>query len=528
MKKKPKKVAKPVKKTPKKVAKKTAKIQKKTPKKVAKKSVPKKVIKKPVKKTKRQQRVAEFAQSLITKQVLEEKKQIKPYPVLQGGHSTRATMLIPLLRDLVKKKIISDWLINVGHHRNANIYVERNFTIEDELLSVREDVLLTIYERFPDGTIGEAKLPIITTDPEEAKQQILDAKETCSYARKKEFMLPDPIEDIVFPQSFDERMLHESFSGNGMHVPQQIYQRVKTILSPIADVKTNSFEILTSAGTIRVINSNGVDISYHKTSIYFEAVLTCKGESEFVLIRAAVSPEQLDIESLLLQQVQIARDAAIAKPNPGFSGDVVISGQSVTEVFASLTELNPLMLHTSAKMAHMGISSLKIGQQIGNFTGETLTLTSNPALPLGLLTAPIDDEGTPLRPVELIRNGIFTSYMATSRYAQYLHVPVTGNFSNIQINAGATREQHLRGNNYFEVASFSWFHPNPITGDFAAEIRLGYHWVNGKKFPFHGGAFSGNLFKNILHVRFSKEITQSGYYYGPRTILFKNAHISKL
>jgi predicted Zn-dependent protease len=149
-------------------------------------------------------------------------------------------------------------------------------------------------------------------------------------------------------------------------------------------------------------------------------------------------------------------------------------------------------------------------------------------LPLGLGTAPVDEEGTPLRLVELIRNGLFANYLATARYAQILGVPTTGGLSNVQVAAGATREQHLRGNNYLEIVSFSWFNPNSFSGDFSAEIRLGYRWINGRRTPVRGGTFTGNLFKNILNVRFSKEVMQSGQYYGPRALLFKNGAITPM
>ncbi len=140
---------------------------------------------------------------------------------------------------------------------------------------------------------------------------------------------------------------------------------------------------------------------------------------------------------------------------------------------------------------------------------------------------PVDEDGTALSTVDLIRNGVFVEHIATSRYAQYLDKPVTGNLTNVYVHPGATREEHLRGNNYFEIVGFSWFHPDPFSGDFSAEIRLGYRWINGKKTAVRGGTFTGNIFQNILSARFSKETTQSGNYYGPRTILFKNGIVTK-
>ena len=174
-----------------------------------------------------------------------------------------------------------------------------------------------------------------------------------------------------------------------------------------------------------------------------------------------------------------------------------------------------------------GLSQLEHGKPLGDFLGEPFTITSNPHLPLGTLTVPVDEEGTPLHPIELIRTGVFVNHIATTRYAQHMDLPTTGMVSNIHISDGATREEHLRGHNYVEIVSFSWFNPDPFSGDFSAEVRLGYKWERGKRTPFKGGHFTGNVFKNILHARFSKEVMQEAHYYGPRAVLFKEAVVTK-
>lgn len=513
-------------------------LQRKRPKpaKKQKKILRKRQAKESVAKRPRKQTDIDYVQQLQQPETPEPEKRVIKYPVLPGGDSERIKMLLPILRDLVKKGVVSDWVLNFTHNRGANIYVQRNGEAEDELSSIREDIQVIIYERYSDGSMGEARIPIITNDPGEAKQQVLDAKTTCASTKKPWFPLPEPQEGIELPRSYDERMLASVFEGNGAAIPRAMHQQVRATMQALSDVKMNCCELHASAGTVRVISSTGVDISFHKTIVYLEVVMTCRsakpgdksGEREYTFNLLAVSPEQLDIQAILLQQAQIARDATTAEPNPGFVGDVVLSGRSVTEFFAPHHDVNPLVLHTSAKIHHMGLSCFTIGQPIGQFTsGEPITISTNPGLPLGLYTMPVDEDGTPLSTVELVRNGLFVNYLATARYAHYLGVPPTGNLTNVHINPGATREEHLRGNNYFEIVSFSWFNPNPLSGDFSAEIRLAYRWVDGRKTPVRGGMFTGNVFTNILAARFSKEIMQSGAYYGPRAVLFKSATINR-
>ncbi len=466
---------------------------------------------------------AQFQQPVIVE------KKIPKYPTLQGADSERIKILLPILKEMVKKGLIHDWIVNFTYVKGSNIYMH-GYETEDEIISLREDMLVTIYEQFPDKSIGDARIPIITTDPVVMKQQLLEAKTTCSSSRKPFFELPEPKEGIELPKGYDEKLLHELFSSDNK-TPKLLSQQIKSLMQTTTEVKLNACEVHATAGTIRVINSKGVDLSFHKTSILLEAVLSCKAEKverEYYFSRSAVSPEQLDIQSILQLKIKIAKDATIAQHNTGFTGDVILSGHAVMEFFSPHHDVNPLVLHTSARLKYMGLSSFELGKSIGQLTGgEPITISTYPSLPMGLATMPIDDEGTHLLPVDLIRNGVFVQHLATQSYAQYLGVPATGSLTNVYVHPGATREEHLRGSNYFEIVSFSWFNPNPLSGDFSAEIRLAYRWINGKKTAVRGGTFIGNVFKNILSVRLSKEITQAGTYYGPRTILFKNAVVTK-
>ena len=58
---------------------------------------------------------------------------------------------------------------------------------------------------------------------------------------------------------------------------------------------------------------------------------------------------------------------------------------------------------------------------------------------------------------------------------------------------------------HVEIVSFSWFNPDPITGDFATEIRLGYVVDGQGRRPFKGGLLIGNVLDALANVRWSRE-----------------------
>jgi len=118
------------------------------------------------------------------------------------------------------------------------------------------------------------------------------------------------------------------------------------------------------------------------------------------------------------------------------------------------------------------------------------------------------------------------TFAASQRYAEYLHIPATGAFGNIELPPGTTPASDLLAEPYVEIVRFSWFNPDPITGDFASEIRFGYIVENGVRKPFRGGQLVGNYMDALADVRWSKETIFGGGYLGPHTARFNHLRIS--
>lgn len=529
------------------VVKKPMKIKKAAPKKSMRKPVKKVAVKKTVAKKAKSAKVAArtsrakertkaraaLAQRLANTPVaapVEERKPIPKYPLVQGADSERVRTLIPLLREAVRKRTITDWRINLAHTRSANLYLGQELVLEDDQRAVREDVILTVYRRDADGLMGEAQVPIVKNDPDSMRDAIAVAADLASVARKPAFSLPEPVEGLVFPHGYDMHMLEAFLAGDGGKVPRAVLEDLRTQVALVRDVKLAAAEILASTATIRVVNSNGVDVSFHRTGLLIDITFTSKGktdEQEFHWMVDVVSPDQLDLRNTIPREAQRARDALVAASNTGFVGGVLLSGEALRDYVVPSGGVGPILLHAHARLKAMGVSRLALGEKVGHFNGEPFTISSNPALPLGAFSMPVDEEGVALTQYDIVRTGVFSQWVAGPRYAAELKVPLTGNVANVYLHAGATREEHLRGNAYLEIVSFSWFNPDMVSGDYSAEIRLGYLWQNGRSTPIRGGHLVGNVFKDLCDARFSREVMQSGRYYGPRTVLLRNGTVTR-
>jgi PmbA protein len=128
----------------------------------------------------------------------------------------------------------------------------------------------------------------------------------------------------------------------------------------------------------------------------------------------------------------------------------------------------------------------------------------------------------PAQRVEIINRGILSRFWATQRHAEYLDIAATGAFGNMEIAPGSTPFEGLfRGEGpTYHIVAFSAMDPDPLTGNFVGEIRLGYEIEKGQRSPIRGGSISGNLFEVLAKATLSSETMFMGDYLGPRGMRF--------
>jgi predicted Zn-dependent protease len=243
--------------------------------------------------------------------------------------------------------------------------------------------------------------------------------------------------------------------------------------------------------------------------------------SEMTRRRAA----DIDIEAEVAQRAQSTIDLLQAAPAADYTGPVVLRGETLANFMCGDTVLtdNGLFAVLGSAQSKFGqLSKWEIGQSIfrGDVIGDPLTLWATRQLPYGTQSNSFDEEGLPAQRVLLVDENRLAAFSASQRYADYLALPPTGAFGNIELPPGRTAQADLLAEPYVEIISFSWFNPDPITGDFATEIRLGYVRDGSGRHPFKGGLLIGNVLDALANVRWSKETGFYGNYLGPAAARF--------
>ena len=177
--------------------------------------------------------------------------------------------------------------------------------------------------------------------------------------------------------------------------------------------------VATSAGSVVIVNSNGVRAQFSGTSAVAETKCVAPIASGYA---EAYSRRFAEIDTAAVG----AR--ATAKANdPGELGTPDVGDWTVIVEPAALGELIAFLLpHFSAQRVYEGASFLAdgLGRQ---YVGENVTLTDDYAHPLFAL-CPFDGEGSPTQRVTLIENGIAKDFVTDMEWAERLDRHNTGHY----------------------------------------------------------------------------------------------------
>jgi predicted Zn-dependent protease len=309
-------------------------------------------------------------------------------------------------------------------------------------------------------------------------------------------------------------------------VAEHAVQQLGKALDQEPDVRLSSAEAFVEERHISLENSRGLSASQVETNMLLDFVLLATGSGDEMESHIAIERRRatdVDVAALAQRQAQYARDALIAAPPQTGTFPVVVSDDALAELVMSGGD-SPLVFRSSAQVKYQQMTPWETGKSIfpQPSGGDPFTLYSNAVLPFGTHSSRFDSDGFPGERQRIVNDGVLERFWARHRYAQYLHIPATGNFANMEIAPGSHPfESLLQGDGpLYHIVAFSAMSPDPITGDFVGEIRLGYELHGGQARPIKGGSISGNLFAALSTAQLSQEMAFLGDYQGPRSMRF--------
>jgi PmbA protein len=435
-------------------------------------------------------------------------------------------MLDKIISELKTRKDFAGWSVRHIRSRGAQVYlvpsgIEAEREVSDE--KYRIDVLRST--KTPDGSAAMGSGPATVLSGGDITAAIDEASLIAGLVSNPPYGMPGPasLPDVALV----DKLIKEDAAKVCVDTMKQIQQNAK-----FDDVRLTSAESFAETEAVHLVNNRGIDSEQEGTRINIEFVLQGrKGERNSEMFTAITRrrASDLNLAETITSRAQYTRDLLEPSPPPNWEGQVIMRKDALAN-FLCGDELAVSVVGTLAagESKYAKVSPWEIGKSIfrGEVKGDPLNLWANRTVPFGNRSDQFDAEGIPAQRVEIIRENVLSTFACSQKYADYLNIPATGDFGNTEVTAGQTKAQDLLDEPYVEVVMFSWFNPDPISGDFASEIRLGYFVENGKVMPFKGGQLIGNVVDALANVTWSAETGFYGSYLGPHTARFSGLKVT--
>jgi len=422
-------------------------------------------------------------------------------------------MLVPVreLEEAVRLAGFWNYQLYEKQLRRKELYIARG--VPEALRNVfKNEVSLRLHKK--KASFSESHLQL--HPPFTALPRLLSrASALASWASSPEYLFPAAGTLIPHSDSWHDAKVNED-------LPAVLNETMSRSAQKLRNSSLASWEIITETTQNSVHNQSGFSATWQESRLHIDYILLSKnGTPEIGEYRTFRHVDDVDLEEILQREAQYLSDMGNAKLPKTGTYPVLFSEEGRGALF------DHYMLHLSGQALFHGFSAYRRGKSIYmDVKGESFSLASNPFVPGGEESGPVDSYGFPLARTELIENGVVKDFLIDGRYAHILSLPRTSAGSNVEVTAGQESLSSLRSPGVLELVRFSAFSPNDFTGAFSAEIRLGYLHTKNGKIPVRGGSVSGNVRDAFSAARFSREQERTGRYSGPAGILFDTLTIA--
>lgn len=415
-------------------------------------------------------------------------------------------MIKKIIKCLKENNQVTDWLIeeNICNTSEA-FYVLQH--LETTRVSATIEYKVTIYHKFSENNhdyLGSSSFLI----SHKLSNQVIDKL----------------INDAVYAAGFVKNEYYEIVKGEKRRSWKEkaITASPFTTLDQIANtifkeaneqVKFNSLELFFICKTIHIINSQNVDLKKALYDIKVEAIPSYNGKDLKVEVYKDFNYRNLDLSKVANDAHMAVADATsryFAEKIPEIKkADVLLKEENAQDFFTAIID------NFSFTDVYQHSTDKKIGDFIQTKPkGDKLTIgfkTNSPA-------NAFDSDGVILKPIKIVDKGQLVNYYGSNRYAYYLNMQPTGNFSMITVKKGLKTQEKLKKEPHLEIIALSNIQIDIYSGYIGGEVRLANYFDGERVIPVSGFSFSGDLNKCLSNLYLSKETIILNRYEGPRYI----------
>lgn len=417
--------------------------------------------------------------------------------------------------DLLKKAGVEAYII-----KNEKVSSVELFFIKKNLDMRRmkdvEKINITVYKDLEgngEKTRGGSSLNINSKmSDEEIEKRIKAALFSVEFSQNKFYELPKKtVSDTVIQKS---DLMDCSLSETADKFTEAFFEEDN-------DEKAfaNSFELFVIEENVRIVTSEGTDVSYKSRSVKGEFVAQCKEPQDvetyqnFEYDSLALS----DFKALVKKTLKMTADRAIAKKMPKTGTyDVVISDKYMEDMMGFYGE------RAHSAYIYQKYSDYEIGKNVqgDDLRGDILNVKFG-------VREPFDECGIPMKEKDFITDGVLKTIHGSLRFNYYLGVEQSGTYRKTIVAPGSMKMSEMFNRPCLHIVNFSDFQMDALDGHFGGEIRLAYLYDGkGNVECVTGGSINGNMFEAQKNFRFSKETEKLAGYNGPTAVLIENVPLA--
>jgi len=291
-----------------------------------------------------------------------------------------------------------------------------------------------------------------------------------------------------------------------------------------AGAKASHLELFAGRQTTSIRASNGRDHAWQGDQFLMDLVVAAgEGDesAEFRLMRQSRLLPRLLPQTVLERALRAVRDRGRAVLPPTGRMPVVLPASELA------TLLSAVDVHTNGQFLVTGMLQKKAGDALIEAEGDPVTIACDPALPYAVASAPTDSSTVPAGRLQLLEGGVIRNMHVDPQFGAYLGIAPTGPVGTFVWEPGTTAAADLFADGpVLEVLAFSANMPDPMTGAFAAEIKMGYLHRGGERIPVAQGSVTGNVFEALARCRLSREAEEDKGYFGPALVRFEELQVA--
>lgn len=430
--------------------------------------------------------------------------------------------MIEKILSALKKSGVELYQLIETQEESAELFFIRKSLDMQRRKDVREAEVV-VYKEFSEGEnrlLGSATVQLQDSFTAEQMAELFrDALYAAGFVKNKYYELYDGGTEADRKDAEEKyRDVENAMAGKSLTETAHCFADALYAEDTEEDVFLNSAEIFVSRSTCHIINSRGVDVTYRRSRVSGEFVAQCVSGQD-VETYQHFAYDAMDTEALRRKvretlEMTRARAQAVSAP-PAGEYRVILYGSYVKEIFSYYVS------RSNSAQIYRKYSSYQLGCDV---QGEEVEKDRvNVALKA---TVPYSSEGIPMKDRSLIQNGKLKLIHGVNRFAYYLQLEPTGNYSSIQVPAGHVTLEQMRQEPYLEVVNFSDFQMDSFSGHFGGEIRLAFLCEDGRRIPVTGGSINGTILEAQKNFVFSAETQVESRFEGPVAVCMEGIRVA--